>query len=388
MWKIVLVSILWGCTNPFMREGSKSDKTDGPSNKDDKNYFMKLINFVKNWKLSSFFLELLIINESLDLKQIYCPKAVYVDNPYNCNYPPHAHESNGGSSASSPTGADNNASNAPSQPPTPLTNPYNPIPPNPYTNPYYAPYPHPHSIAHPTPPQHPITQQIGPGPGPVDLPPQAQSHSVSNASSSAASSSSSSLSSLTSNHSHNGEMGADGGYHHVTYPHYLSKQQPKHVHKNDAHQHQMPMPHQQGHNNHNNHNSPKSNKSKNKINVNVNGAGLIKSDRTSVTSTGAICPDPTTYLPFAHAGQSTPQMRTLHKIVWVLQHQTKPLTVDSIRSCLPGKKKAQINEIDYLLSSYESYNYTQSTMLNGRKVWELLPSAFPPEFWNMQWQRQ
>ena len=80
-------------------------------------------------------------------------------------------------------------------------------------------------------------------------------------------------------------------------------------------------------------------------------------------------------------------MRTLHKIVWVLELQTKPLTVDVIRSCLPGKKKASIPEIDYLLSSYEAYDYTKSSMLHGRKVWELLPNAFPPEFWNVQWQR-
>merc|ERR1719410_983137 len=101
----------------------------------------------------------------------------------------------------------------------------------------------------------------------------------------------------------------------------------------------------------------------------------------------AICPNPSTYLPFAHAGQSTPQMRTLHKIVWVLQHQKKALAVDAIRSCLPGKKKAQIKEIDYLLTSYESYKYTKSEMVSGRKKWELCADAFPAEFWNMHWQR-
>ena len=80
-------------------------------------------------------------------------------------------------------------------------------------------------------------------------------------------------------------------------------------------------------------------------------------------------------------------MRTLHKIVWVLQHQTKPLAVDAIRSCLPGKKKAQVKEIDYLLSSYESYSYTKSETVGGRKLWRLCPKAFPAEFWNSGWQR-
>eukprot|EP00483_Globobulimina_turgida_P012279 UN12301 len=156
--------------------------------------------------------------------------------------------------------------------------------------------------------------------------------------------------------------GGSGGYHHVTYPHYLSASKSK------------------SKSNH----SPKS---KDRDRDRSGHGSSNQSRRSSAVSSGAVCPDPTTYLPFAHAGQSTPQMRTLHKIVWVLQHQNKSLTIDAIRSCLPGKKKAQINEIDYLLSTYESYNYTKSTMVNSRKVWTLCPSAFPTEFWNMQWQR-
>ena len=138
---------------------------------------------------------------------------------------------------------------------------------------------------------------------------------------------------------------AQNGYHLVSYPHYLKSQSPK----------------------------------------KKNFESMAQ--RKSIGYADAICPDPTTYLPFAHAGQSTPQMRTLHKIVWVLQHQKKALAVDAIRSCLPGKKKAQIKEIDYLLSSYESYKYTKSQMVNGRKVWALCPDAFPAEFWNINWQR-
>ncbi len=106
-----------------------------------------------------------------------------------------------------------------------------------------------------------------------------------------------------------------------------------------------------------------------------------------VLASGAVVPASASYIPFAHAGQSTPQMRTLHKIVWTLQRQTKPLPVNLIRQCLPGKKKADITEIDYLLSSYESYKYTKSTIVNGRKLWELAPDSFPPRFWNMQWRK-
>ena len=60
MWKLVLVSLLWGCTNPFMREGSKPNDTDNSSRKDNQNYIMKLINFVKNWK----FLIPFLLNQS------------------------------------------------------------------------------------------------------------------------------------------------------------------------------------------------------------------------------------------------------------------------------------------------------------------------------------
>ena len=99
-------------------------------------------------------------------------------------------------------------------------------------------------------------------------------------------------------------------------------------------------------------------------------------------------PASASYTPFAHAGQSTPQMRTLHKIVWTLQRQTKPLNTNTIYQCLPGKKKGiSVTEIDYLLSSYESYKYTKSAMENGQKVWELAKGSFPPEFWNMQWRK-
>ena len=54
MWKLFLVSLLWGCTNPFMREGSKSNINE--SNIQNQNYFIKLINFMKNWKFSLPFL--------------------------------------------------------------------------------------------------------------------------------------------------------------------------------------------------------------------------------------------------------------------------------------------------------------------------------------------
>ena len=48
MWKLLIVSILWGCTNPFMREGSK--ETTETTTNNDTNYLTKLVNFIKNWK--------------------------------------------------------------------------------------------------------------------------------------------------------------------------------------------------------------------------------------------------------------------------------------------------------------------------------------------------
>eukprot|EP01084_Bolivina_argentea_P266724 452531_1 len=46
MWKLLIVSILWGCTNPFMREASKTNCNQS----NNQNTMTKLINFVKNWK--------------------------------------------------------------------------------------------------------------------------------------------------------------------------------------------------------------------------------------------------------------------------------------------------------------------------------------------------
>eukprot|EP01083_Nonionella_stella_P031408 86019_1 len=270
--------------------------------------------YLSTHPLRPFFLELMIINDSLPMKRVYAPKAVYVDNPYKCKYPPTK-------SDIKPPVQPSMASNPPVQPSfhPPPSAPYPPTQPHAAPVPYYPP---------PTqPPVHPVAY-TQPQMAPPMAPPMAP-------------------------------IGADnGGYHHVTYPHYLSARSAS---------------------------SSASSLRSESSRSNMSSRNGHK--RSNVITGGAIVPDPTTYLPFAHAGQSTPQMRTLHKIVWALQHQTKPLTIDVIRQCLPGKKKAQVNEIDYLLSSYQSYGYTKCVMLNSRKVWSLAPDAFPDEFWNTQWRR-
>ena len=60
MWKLVLVSLLWGVTNPFMREGSKDTDHDEENDNNNSNYLIKLIHFVKNWK----FLVPFLLNQS------------------------------------------------------------------------------------------------------------------------------------------------------------------------------------------------------------------------------------------------------------------------------------------------------------------------------------
>ena len=207
----------------------------------------------------------MIINESLNVSQIYCPKAVYIDNPYNCKYPPHP-SSNAQKmdidSKSAPKTASNShsqliqpapgpaapAQTAPGPAPAadiqgpksqhaPLSTPaqpYNPIPPNPYyTNPYYPPQ---HQHQHQPQNQHPhqpqpqmapavMNQPIDlsmPKPAPTQTQPQQQTHPNPNT---------------------NPDIDAVGGYHHVTYPHYLSKSNKNHnVHSHESVMHNQPAP--------------------------------------------------------------------------------------------------------------------------------------------------
>jgi len=152
----------------------------------------------------------------------------------------------------------------------------------------------------------------------------------------------------------------DAGYHKVSYPHYLKPNTVK--------------PKKQWSN-------------KKKRYEKVSNSDVARKMNGAKPRIDAVAPSAATYFPFAHAGQSTPQMRTLHKIVWVLEHQKKAINVEAIRHCMPGKKKVSVKEIDYLLTSYESYKYTKSEEVSGRKAWKLCKDAFPAEFWNMHWQR-
>ena len=45
MWQLLLVSALWGCTNPLMREGSQPNEVAGEGG-----HVHKLLRFASNWR--------------------------------------------------------------------------------------------------------------------------------------------------------------------------------------------------------------------------------------------------------------------------------------------------------------------------------------------------
>eukprot|EP01084_Bolivina_argentea_P114213 203391_1 len=113
---------------------------------------------------------------------------------------------------------------------------------------------------------------------------------------------------------------------------------------------------------------------------------IVESSNAPPNDESMICPDTKTYKPFKQHAQSTPEMRSLHKIIWVLKHahQTIPISGDSIQSYLPGdkKKRPTVKKINELLSSYEKMNYIKSISSNCNiKKWELCPNSFPETFW-------
>ena len=78
MWQLVLVSLLWGCTNPLMREGTKEQHDQETKKKDDetknqgllhqiKYQFIKLFHFFLNWRFSIPF----VLNQSGSILYMY-----------------------------------------------------------------------------------------------------------------------------------------------------------------------------------------------------------------------------------------------------------------------------------------------------------------------------
>ena len=87
------------------------------------------------------------------------------------------------------------------------------------------------------------------------------------------------------------------------------------------------------------------------------------------------------------AGQSTPQLRKLHKMIWVLQFQKVGTFISSrdIRACMPGKKKPTIPEINEFLDYYVGCHWLLKKEMNGQKLWTINTTkkmeAFDAKFW-------